>query len=56
MIAILGIVLLVVAAIFELVKQHLDLVIWLIIIGAILIGVEVSWGWNRGGRYNRNNP
>ena len=49
MIAVLGVALFIIAGILELVKQHLDLVLWLIIIGGILIGVEVAWGWNRGG-------
>ena len=54
MFAIAGIIALVIAAFLQFTRSHPDAVIWLVIIGAILIGVEVAWGWNRGGRtYHR---
>lgn len=53
MFAIAGIVALVIAGFLQFTKGHPDAVIWLIIIGGILIGVEVAWGWNRGGRSYR---
>ena len=49
MLAIIGVILLAIAAILKLVGQHLDWVEWLIIIGAILIGADVIWGWRRAG-------
>jgi hypothetical protein len=52
-VAILGVVLLIIAAALELTSKHLDLVIWLVIFGAMLIGAEVVWVWNRAGRYGR---
>ena len=57
MLAIVGVILLIIAAILKLVSQHLDWVEWLIIIGAILIGVDVIWGWRRVGTgYYRRVP
>ena len=50
--AIAGIIALVIAAILELVKVHQDYVVWLIILGAILIGAEVVWG-RYGTRFGR---
>jgi hypothetical protein len=49
MLAIIGVVLAVIAAILELVKQHENWVIWLLIIAVILIGIDVAWGWRRAG-------
>jgi hypothetical protein len=51
MLAIIGVILEVIAAILKLVDKYPNAIIWLIIIGAVLIGAEVAWGWNRGGRY-----
>jgi hypothetical protein len=45
MMAILGFIAFTVAAILELVKTHLDAVIWLIIIGGALVCADVAWGW-----------
>jgi hypothetical protein len=53
MLAVLGVILEVIAAILKLVSKYPGAITWLIIIGAILIGAEVAWGWNRGGRYSR---
>lgn len=50
MIGIAGIIAFVIAAVLELVKSHVDAVIWLIILGGILVGVEATFGWYRGGR------
>jgi hypothetical protein len=43
--AVLALVAFVVAAILELVKTHLNAVIWLIIIGGILVSSHGIWGW-----------
>jgi hypothetical protein len=51
MLAIVGVILEVIAAVLKLVGKHGDWVIWLIILGAILIGCEVAWGWRRSGYY-----
>jgi type III secretory pathway component EscS len=51
MAALIGVILAVVAAILKLVNQHLNWIIWLLIISVILIGAEVVWGWRRGGYY-----
>jgi len=57
MLAVVGIALAVIAGILELVKQHENLVIWLIIIAVILIGIDVAWGWRRAGPgYYRGGP
>jgi hypothetical protein len=57
MFAIVGIILLVIAAILNLLSKDPSVMTWLIIIGAILIGAEIAWGWNRGGRsYTRRVP
>jgi hypothetical protein len=53
MLAVVGVVLVAIAGILKLVSKYPDAIIWLIIIGVILIGAEVAWGWNRGGRYGR---
>jgi len=45
MLAILGFVAFVIAAILELVRTHVDWVIWLIIIGGILICAHNLWGF-----------
>jgi membrane-bound ClpP family serine protease len=50
--AVAGIIALVIAAILELVKVHQNLVIWLVILGAVLIGIEVAWG-RYGTRFRR---
>jgi hypothetical protein len=49
MLAALGVVLAVIAGILELVKQHENLVVWLLIVAVILIGIDVAWGWRRAG-------
>lgn len=57
MLAIVGTVLFVIAAILKLVNEHLDWLLWLIIIGGILIGLDVIWGWRRvGPGYYRRVP
>jgi hypothetical protein len=53
MLAILAIVLMVIAGILELTSKHLNLVIWLVIVGVVLVAAEFAWGWNRNGRYRR---
>jgi O-antigen/teichoic acid export membrane protein len=45
MLSAIGFVLFIVAGICELVKSHLDLVIWLVIIGGALVAADVAWGW-----------
>jgi hypothetical protein len=45
MMAIAGFVAFVVAAVLELVKAHVNAVIWLVIIGGALVCAEVAWGW-----------
>lgn len=50
MIGIAGIIAFVIAAILKLTKSHGDAITWLIIIGGILVGVEATFGWYRGGR------
>ena len=49
MAAIVGLILFVVAAIFELVNKHLNWVTWLLIIGGALVAIDVIWGWHRAG-------
>lgn len=57
MAALVGIILFIVAAILKLVNQHLNWIIWLIIIGGILYGAELLWGWRRAGAgYYRRVP
>lgn len=53
MLAVLGFVLAVIAAILKLTNQHADAIIWLLIVGLALVCAEVAWGWNRGGRTYR---
>jgi hypothetical protein len=50
MLAILGLVAFIIAAILQLVKVHLNDVVWLLIIGGILICSHAIWGWY-GARY-----
>jgi hypothetical protein len=47
-----GVVVLVIAGLLKLTSQHTDLITWLIILGAILIGLEVAW-LRRGSYYHR---
>lgn len=49
--AVIGTILFIVAAILKLVSQHPNWIIWLVIIGGILIGLEVVLVWRRGGYY-----
>jgi hypothetical protein len=42
----------VIAGVLELVKAHLDLVIWLVIVGGLLLAADMAWGWY-GRRYPR---
>lgn len=58
MLAVIGLVLYVIAAILELVNKHLNYVIWLIIIGGALVAADVIWGWHRAGPgyYRRGTP
>ena len=51
MFAVIAVILALVAGVLELTGKHLDWVIWLVIIAVALVGAEVAWGWNRGGRY-----
>jgi len=51
MLATLAFVMMVIAAALELTGKHLNWVIWLVIVAVALVGAEVAWGWNRGGRY-----
>ena len=53
MLAVLAFALFAIAGILKLVSAHVDLVIWLIIFGGLLVAGEVAWGWNRGGRSYR---
>ena len=57
MVAVIGLVLCIIAAILELMGKHLDWVIWLVIIGGGLVAVDVIWGWRRAGAgYYRSGP
>lgn len=56
MLAILGFVLIVIAAILELVKKYPHAIVWLIIAAVALVCAEVAWGWNRSGRSYRSAP
>jgi hypothetical protein len=49
MLAIIGLVLYVIAAILKLISQHADFREWLIIIGGALVAIDVAWGWHRAG-------
>jgi hypothetical protein len=51
--AVVGTILFIIAAILKLVSQHLNWVLWLVIIGGILIGLDVCLVWRRGGYYRR---
>ncbi len=51
MVAVAGLVAFIIAAILELTKTHVDLVIWCIIVGGILLAAEVLMGWRRVGYY-----
>lgn len=53
MFAIAGIIALVIAALLHVIDKYPNAIIWLIIIGAILIGIEAAWGVRRGGWYGR---
>lgn len=53
MLAVIGLILAIVAAILKLVNQHPDWISWLVIFAIILIGIDVVWGWHRGGYYRR---
>jgi hypothetical protein len=53
MLAAIGAVLGVIAAILKLVDKYPGAILWLIIIAVILVCVDVAWGWNRGGRTYR---
>jgi hypothetical protein len=45
LLAVLALIAFVIAAVLELVKVHIDWVIWLVIIGGILICAHAIWGW-----------
>lgn len=49
MIAIVGLVLYVIAAILQLTSKYTDKIIWLVIIGGALVAIDVIWGWRRAG-------
>jgi heme A synthase len=53
MLAIIGFVLAIVAAILDLTGKHTNDITWLLIAAVALVCAEVAWGWNRGGRYAR---
>lgn len=53
MFAIAGIIALVIAAFLKVVGKYPDAILWLVIIGAILIGIEAAWGVRRAGWYRR---
>jgi len=53
MFAVFGVILAVIAAILKLTGKYPDAILWLIIFAIILVGAEVAWGWNRGGRTYR---
>jgi membrane-bound ClpP family serine protease len=53
MFAIAGIIALVIAAFLKVVGKYPDAILWLIILGAILIGIEAAWGVRRSGWYGR---
>lgn len=53
MIGIAGIIAFIIAGILQLTGVHVGAVIWLVIIGGILVGIEATWGWYRGGRTYR---
>jgi hypothetical protein len=53
MFAIAGIIALVIAAFLKVVGKYPDAILWLVIIGAILIGIEAAWGVRRSGWYGR---
>jgi hypothetical protein len=56
MLAVIGVVLGVIAAILKLAGKHPDWIIWLLIVAIILIGVDVAWGWRRHGYYRGAPP
>jgi hypothetical protein len=56
MLAVIGTILAALAGLLKLLHNHGSWVLPLLIIGVILIGAEVAWGWNRGGRYGRTAP
>jgi uncharacterized membrane protein len=49
MLAVIGLVLYVIAAILQLTSKYTDKVIWLVIIGGALVAIDVAWGWRRAG-------
>lgn len=49
MVAVVGLVLYVIAAILKLIDKHGNWIIWLLIIGGALVAVDVIWGWRRAG-------
>lgn len=51
MLAIVGVVLAVIAAVLKLVSERPDIQVWLIIIAVICIGVDVAMGWRHVGYY-----
>jgi hypothetical protein len=53
MIGIVGIILEIIAAFIKATHGNASIMLWLIILGAILIGVEASFGWYRGGHTYR---
>jgi hypothetical protein len=57
MLAALGAVLGVIAAILKLTGKYPNAITWLLIIGLILVCVDVAWGWRgRSGYYRRGAP
>jgi hypothetical protein len=51
MLAVLGFVLFVIAAILKLVDKYPNSILWLVIVGGALVCAEVAWGWHRSGYY-----
>jgi hypothetical protein len=58
MIAIIGLVLYVIAAILKLVGKYPGSITWLLIIAGALVAIDVIWGWHRAGAgyYRRSGP
>lgn len=53
MLAAIGFVLTVIAAILQLVGKYHSAIIWLMLAAIALVCFEVAWGWNRAGRTYR---
>jgi len=57
MAAAIGLILLIIAAFLKATAKDPSVMTWLIIVGAILVAVDVIWGWRRAGAgYYRSGP